>query len=91
MLGHRIRRAARAAAIAGSFLFVFIVVAFAQQIDPRQNAPGKFDFYVLALSWSPSYCASLKQRAPDRPPGLQCSGRPFAIVEHGQRPEYEKG
>jgi ribonuclease T2 len=87
----RIRRAAMAAAVAGSFIFLFVVVSFAQQNDPRQNAPGKFDFYVLALSWSPSYCADLKQRAPDRPPGLQCGGRPFAFVVHGLWPEYEKG
>jgi ribonuclease T2 len=91
MLRHRIRRAAQAAAIAASFILVFAVVAFAQQTDPRQNAPGKFDFYVLALSWSPSYCAGVKQRAPDRKPGLQCGGRPFSFVVHGLWPEYEKG
>ena len=91
MWGHRVRRAARAAAIAASFLLVFAVVAFAQQSDARQNAPGKFDFYVLALSWSPSYCDSVKQRAPDRQPGLQCSGRPFAFVVHGLWPQYERG
>lgn len=34
--------------------------AFAQ--DPRQNQPGEFDFYVLALSWSPSYCAANAER-----------------------------
>lgn len=91
MLRHRIRRAAQAAAIAASFILVFAVVALAQQTDPRQSAPGKFDFYVLALSWSPSYCASVKQRAPDRKPGLQCGGRPFSFVVHGLWPEYEKG
>ena len=91
MLGHRIRRAAWAAAIAGSFILVFAIVAFAQQADPRQNAPGKFDFYVLALSWSPSYCESVKQRAPDRAAGLQCSGRPFSFVVHGLWPQYEQG
>lgn len=78
MLGHRIRRAAWAAAIAGSFIFVFAVVAFAQQADPRQNAPGKFDFYVLALSWSPTYCESVKQRASDRQPGLSRASCPTA-------------
>ena len=91
MLHRRVRRAVQTAAIACSLIFVFAVVAFAQQADPRQNAPGKFDFYVLALSWSPSYCASVKQRAPDRQPGLQCSGRPFAFVVHGLWPEYEQG
>jgi ribonuclease T2 len=91
MWGHRVRRAARTAAIASSFLFVFAVVAFAQTADPRHNAPGKFDFYVLALSWSPSYCASVKERAPGRRPGLQCGGRPFSFVVHGLWPQYEHG
>jgi ribonuclease T2 len=91
MSSRRVRRAVETAAIAVSFILVFAVVAFAQQTDPRQNAPGKFDFYVLALSWSPSYCAGVKQRAPDRRPGLQCGGRPFSFVVHGLWPEYEKG
>lgn len=30
--------------------------------DRRQNAPGEFDFYVLALSWSPSYCEAAQER-----------------------------
>jgi ribonuclease T2 len=25
--------------------------------DQRQDTPGHFDFYVLSLSWSPSFCA----------------------------------
>jgi len=91
MLSHRFRRAARAAAIAASFILLFAVVAFAQQSDQHSNAPGQFDFYVLALSWSPSYCESAKQRAPSRRPGLQCSGRPFSFVVHGLWPEYERG
>ena len=51
----RINEAARTAAVASTFVFLFAVVAFAQT-DKRQNAPGQFDFYVLSLSWSPSYC-----------------------------------
>ena len=31
--------------------------------DRRQNAPGEFDFYVLSLSWSPSFCAEVEERA----------------------------
>ena len=26
--------------------------------DGRQDAPGQFDFYVLSLSWSPSFCTT---------------------------------
>jgi ribonuclease T2 len=89
MLRHRVRRAAQAAAIAFSFIFVFAVVALAEEAQPKQL--GQFDFYVLALSWSPSYCESAKQRAPDRTPALQCSGRPFAFVVHGLWPQYTQG
>ena len=30
--------------------------------DPRQNATGQFDFFVLSLSWSPSFCAASQER-----------------------------
>ena len=49
---------------------------------------GQFDYYVLALSWSPTYCAD-SGRAEQSP---QCSGtRPFAFVLHGLWPQYERG
>jgi ribonuclease T2 len=84
----RIRGMARAVAIASSFIFVFAIVALAD--DRRQNTPGAFDFYVLALSWSPTYCESVKARSGARP-DPQCSGRPFAFVVHGLWPQYEQG
>ena len=99
MSWQRIDRAVRAAAVTLSFLFLFAVVAFAQSAagqaaannERRPNEPGRFDFYVLALSWSPSYCAASAERAPDRAPDQQCSGRPFAFVVHGLWPQYEQG
>src|ERR1700722_8222996 len=30
--------------------------------DRRQNAPGDFDYYVLSLSWSPSFCEEASER-----------------------------
>lgn len=49
---------------------------------------GRFDYYVLSLSWSPSYCA--EEGRADKSP--QCSGtRPYAFVLHGLWPQYEKG
>jgi ribonuclease T2 len=59
--------------------------AFAQD----RGEPGKFDFYVLALSWSPSYCEAEGDRRRD---SEQCSrSRPFAFVVHGLWPQYERG
>ncbi|HEY0568609.1 MAG TPA: ribonuclease T2 [Xanthobacteraceae bacterium] len=55
--------------------------------DGRQNTPGQFDFYVLALSWSPSFCDARGERAPRE----QCGERPYSFVVHGFWPQYEKG
>jgi ribonuclease T2 len=49
-----------------------------------RNVPGKFDYYVMALSWSPDFCASKGGRDP------QC-GRPLGFVLHGLWPQYTKG
>src|SRR5258707_1025583 len=94
MVGQRVQAAVRTAAVTLSFLFLFAIVAFAQSaqgVDRRQNEPGQFDFYVLALSWSPSYCEAAQERAPDRAPDQQCGGRPFSFVVHGLWPQYERG
>jgi ribonuclease T2 len=64
--------------------------AQAQQ-DPRHNAPGEFDFYVLSLSWSPSFCEDASERGnTGRNQQLQCA-RPYSFVVHGLWPQYERG
>lgn len=51
-------------------------------------AGSGFDYYVLALSWSPSYCAAEGPNANRQ----QCaSGRPYGFVVHGLWPQYERG
>jgi ribonuclease T2 len=57
--------------------------------DQRQNSPGEFDFYVLSLSWSPSFCEEAEERG--RGSQAQCGGRPFSFVVHGLWPQYEHG
>jgi ribonuclease T2 len=60
--------------------------------DQRQNAPGQFDFYVLSLSWSPSFCDAVTERSAEsaaRQP--ECGDRRFAFVVHGLWPQYERG
>ena len=55
--------------------------------EERGAAPGDFDFYVLALSWSPAYCAGEGGRDPD-----QCRpGRRLGFVVHGLWPQSERG
>ncbi|KAB1075858.1 ribonuclease T2 family protein [Methylobacterium soli] len=52
------------------------------------GTPGAFDFYVLALSWSPTYCEIAGARRDDR----QCApGRGLGFVVHGLWPQYERG
>src|SRR3981189_389823 len=60
--------------------------------DRRQNTPGEFDFYVLSLSWSPSFCEEASERGNSgRSQQAQCGGRPFSFVVHGLWPQYEHG
>jgi len=48
--------------------------------------PGKFDYYLLTLSWSPEHCAKVKN---DK---LQCGdGAHYGFVVHGLWPQYNKG
>lgn len=77
------RGAAAAAAV------IAFLLALAAALPVRAGgAPGVFDYYVLSLSWSPSYCAG-ESRGSTSP---QCSGaRPYAFVLHGLWPQYESG
>jgi ribonuclease T2 len=80
----------RIAAIAALLLAVSVVASVAQ--DRRQNEPGQFDFYVLSLSWSPSFCDAVTERSAEsaaRQP--ECGDKPFAFIVHGLWPQYERG
>ncbi len=64
----------------------FASPALAQRLGG--SPPGQFDFYVLALSWSPSFCEAQGERASR----VQCApDRPFSFVVHGLWPQMEKG
>ena len=75
-----------------SLALIFISAGYALAQDRRQNAPGEFDFYVLSLSWSPSFCEAASERGNSgRSQQAQCGGRPFSFVVHGLWPQYERG
>lgn len=58
--------------------------AFAQ----RRGTPGDFDFYVLALSWSPGFC----ELEGERKGRSQCdTGARKGFVVHGLWPQYNRG
>ncbi|MDJ0826633.1 MAG: ribonuclease T2 [Rhodobacter sp.] len=66
------------------WLLALIVTATLAQAEGEPA--GEFDYYVLALSWSPTYCA-LDGDARDHP---QCD-RSLGWVLHGLWPQYETG
>jgi ribonuclease T2 len=74
----------------------FFSAAIAQEARPQNAAgqtgvPGQFDFYVLALSWSPSFCAAASEQGHNRRPSPQCGERAYSFVVHGLWPQYERG
>jgi ribonuclease T2 len=73
-----------------SLALVVVSAGMASAQDRRQNAPGEFDFYVLALSWSPSFCEAAAERGNSGRSQVQCS-RPYSFVVHGLWPQYERG
>ncbi|MGE0148290.1 MAG: ribonuclease T [Parvibaculaceae bacterium] len=79
------RRRARLAAWLLALAGLTIAAAAASARGPSS---GNFDYYVLSLSWSPTYCGSQAGRG-DR---QQCgTGRAYAFVVHGLWPQYERG
>ncbi|WP_342360691.1 ribonuclease T2 [Terrarubrum flagellatum] len=79
----------RAFLIASGVWLSVALPAFAQRGGEQRGAsPGDFDFYVLALSWSPGFCAL----EGDRKGRAQCdSGSGAGFVLHGLWPQYERG
>jgi ribonuclease T2 len=67
-----------------------VVAALAACGDGGTQAPPSsetvFDYWVLALSWSPEFCASNDAR----PDSRQCS-RPHEFIVHGLWPQNERG
>jgi ribonuclease T2 len=62
---------------------------FAQGRSDRGGTPGEFDFYVLALSWSPGFCELDGGRGRN---SEQCAdGAGLRFVVHGLWPQYERG
>lgn len=52
-----------------------------------QAQSDDFDFYVLAMSWTPGYCDTA-----DNPDRAQCAtGRRHGFLVHGLWPQYERG
>lgn len=67
---------------------LLLMIACVLPAAARGPRAGVFDYFVLSLSWSPTYCATPagendnSQCAPDRH---------FAFVVHGLWPQYDRG
>lgn len=59
------------------------------QDHARGGTPGDFDFYVLALSWSPGFCELDGDRSRNREQCAQGAGLRFVV--HGLWPQNERG
>lgn len=67
-------------------LAALLMAAPGVQAKRPKTAPGMFDYYAMALSWSPAYCAT------NRSDPEQCnSGRQLGFVLHGLWPQFEAG
>lgn len=77
------------AAIALAALIALAACDARQAADTDEVPVGDgFDFYVLALSWSPSYCAA----EGDRANRTQChSDADYGFIVHGLWPQFERG
>ena len=65
-----------------------LIAALASPARAEGDRAGDFDYYVLALSYSPNWCAQVGDARRDP----QCAdGRGFTWVLHGLWPQYETG
>jgi len=69
-----------------------LVLAVAPRLEAQRgrNEPGRFDYYSLVLSWSPTYCAGLRRGGYD-PQCHRRDGKRYAFVLHGLWPQHERG
>jgi len=71
-----------------SFSVGLLLLGFSSLGALAGGKAGEFDYYVLALSWSPSWC----EREGDDRNSPQCDpSEDFGFVVHGLWPQYEKG
>ncbi|TWI86174.1 ribonuclease T2 [Roseibium hamelinense] len=65
-----------------------LLLALAAPAGRADDTAGEFDYYVLALSWSPTYCREKGRNADP----LQCRAqKPHRFIVHGLWPQYDRG
>jgi ribonuclease T2 len=68
-------------------LTLLTIVSSVSAAKAEQHRSSRFDYWLLALSWSPQYCATTQQAA-----SSQCGvKKSYGFVVHGLWPQYERG
>jgi ribonuclease T2 len=65
-----------------------VLVLCAAPAVAQEDVPGKFDYYQLVLSWSPTHCAENSRGPEDTQCGIRRK-RPYAFIVHGLWPQYD--
>lgn len=83
-------RRARYAAAFGAMLALSALssVPDAQAAGGGTPQAGKFDYYLLTLSWSPAFCSAHSGQGNARE---QCGQKRYGFVVHGLWPQYKRG
>ncbi|MEZ5852615.1 MAG: ribonuclease T2 [Hyphomicrobiaceae bacterium] len=63
---------------------------YSRQAPPRNEA-GRFDYYAMVMSWSPTYCATSQRAGSERQCQYGRPDRPYAFVLDGLWPQHERG
>ena len=67
---------------------VFVALFHALPVWAEGDKPGEFDYYVMALSWSPNWCAMTGDARRDP----QCqAGLGLTFILHGLWPQHDQG
>lgn len=81
--------AARGWWTAGVLMLIAVLAGLASpaSAEGRTGTAGEFDYYILALSWSPTFCASDDANAAR---SRQCRDD-YGFIVHGLWPQYTRG
>lgn len=60
-------------------------VTTATKVARGVDSPGTYDYYVMALSWSPTWCKTHPGETE------QCGSKGYGFIVHGLWPQYEGG
>ena len=81
-----VTRGSGSAALVALLMMGVMSIASARHHARESDAEaGRFDYYLLSLSWSPAFCV----QKPDSP---ECNGaRRYGFIVHGLWPQNERG